>query len=225
VRTLGVIPARGGSKQIPRKNIKLLNGKPLIQYTIEAAQNSRLDRFIVSTEDEEIKAISESLGAEVMDRPVNLATDAASTADVLMDVVTKIATKPDVVVLLQPTSPLRDGTHINEALDVFEAGEFDSVMSVGTFTSFIWVMGLQCPYPVNYDAFRDRPRRQDVLTQFIENGAIYIFKTKGFLEIQCVLSGKLGFYVMPEETCLEIDTPFQFWMCEQVMKGYGRDNS
>jgi CMP-N,N'-diacetyllegionaminic acid synthase len=160
VKILGVIPARGGSKQIPRKNIKLLNGKPMIAYTIEAAQKSRLDHFVVSTEDAEIKAISESLGAEVIDRDQELATDAAQAADVALDVLNKIKGY-DVGVMLQPTSPLRNEIFLNEALDVYENGNYDSLISVGLFKHFVWVLGLQCPYPLNYDPFHRRPRRQD----------------------------------------------------------------
>lgn len=224
MRTLGIIPARGGSKGIHRKNIKLMNGKPMVAYTIEAAQKSRLDHFIVSTEDKEIKNICEGLGAEVIDRPEELASDSAHTAHVIVDVLKKVI-EPDVVVLLQPTSPLRNEIHINEALDVFEHGTFDSVISVGQFPHFIWCLGLQCPYPVNYDPYGRRPRRQDKLTDFIENGAIYIFKTKDFLETQFVLPGKLGFYVMAEESCIEVDTPYDFFVCEQTMKYYGQNNS
>jgi CMP-N,N'-diacetyllegionaminic acid synthase len=224
MKTLGVIPARGGSKGIPRKNIKLLNGKPMIAYTIEAAQKSRLDHFVVSTEDEEIKKISEELGAEVIDRPQELANDAVHASHVVVDVLKKVE-KPDVVVLLQPTSPLRNEVHINEALDVYEHGIFDSVMSVGLFTKFLWVLGLQCPYPLNYDPFGRRPRRQDKLNDFVENGAIYIFKTEDFLKTQFMLPGRLGFYVMSEEACIEVDTPYDFFMCEQTLKYYDPNSS
>lgn len=223
MKNLGIIPARGGSKGIPRKNIKLMNGKPMVAYTIEAAQKSRLEHFVVSTEDEEIKNICEGLGAEVLPRSEELACDSTHTAHVIADVLKRIDYEPDTVVLLQPTSPLRNEVHINEALDVYEHGTFDSVMSVGLFTSFIWVLGLQCPYPMNYDPYGRRPRRQDKLTEFMENGAIYIFKTKDFLEKHYVLPGRLGFYVMPEESCLEVDTPFNFWVCEQTMKYYNSE--
>jgi CMP-N,N'-diacetyllegionaminic acid synthase len=224
LKTLGIIPARGGSKGVPRKNIKLLNGKPMLQYTIEAAQGSKLDRFIVSTEDAEIKKISQDLGAEVLNRPEELASDSADTAHVMAHVLQTIDYKPDVVVLLQPTSPLRNAIHINEALDVFRGGHFDSLLSVSQFYSFVWAMGIQCPYPVNYDPYGRRPRRQDKLNEFLENGAIYIFKAKEFLEKQFVLPGKLGFYVMPEEVSREVDTPFDFWICEKILEENDPDN-
>ena len=223
MKTLGVIPARGGSKGIPRKNIKLMNGKPMIQYTIEAAQNSKLDRFVVSTEDAEIKEISESLGAEVIDRPPELAGDVIHVAHAVVDVLHKIEGY-DTVVLLQPTSPLRNEVFINEALDMFENGKYESLISASIFRHFLWVLGLQCAYPLNYDPFGRRPRRQDKLTDFAENGAIYIFKTNHFLDKKCVIYGRMGIYVMPDEACVEVDTPFDFWLAEQILK-HDSDNS
>lgn len=222
MKSLGVIPARGGSKGIKRKNIKLLNGKPMIQYTIEAAQKSNLDRFVVSTEDEEIKAICEGLGAEVIDRPLELATDAAHAAEAVVDVLGKVDGY-DTVMMLQPTSPLRHEIFINEALDVYEKGKYESLISVGVFKNFIWALGLQCPFPINYDPFGRRPRRQDKLTDFVENGAIYIFQANHFMDKKCVIYGRLGFYVMPDEACLEVDTPFTFWLTEQTMKLWGKE--
>ena len=218
MKTLGVIPARGGSKGIPRKNIKLMNGKPMIQYTIEAARNSELDRFIVSTEDEEIRKVCEGLGAEVFDRPLELAGDEVHAAHVVVDVLNKIEDKPDLTVLLQPTSPLRNEVHINEAIDIYRYGIFNSVISVSLFKHFLWVLGLQCPYPLNYDPFGRRPRRQDKLSDFLENGAIYIFETWEFLKTQFMLPGKMGLYVMQDEASIEVDTPYDFFIAEQTMK-------
>ena len=221
MKTLGVIPARGGSKGIPRKNIKMLNGKPMVQYTIEACQKSNLDRFVVSTEDEEIRKICEGLGAEVLPRPSELATDAAQAADAVMDVCRRIEGY-DVGLMLQPTSPLRDEVFINEALDVYERGKFESVISVGIFKHFVWVLGLQCPYPLNYDPFHRRPRRQDKLTDFIENGAMYIFGIDNLLRSGCMIYGRIGFYIMPDEACIEVDDPYSFFLAEQTMKSWSR---
>ena len=224
MKILGVIPARGGSKGIPRKNIKLLNGKPMIQYTIEAARKSTLDRFVVSTEDEEIKTICEGLGAEVIDRPQELANDIVHSEQVLIDVVKRVAGY-DAVALLQPTSPLRSEFYINEAVDIFKRGKFNSVMSVGVFGHFVWVLGLQCPYPMNYDPRGKRPRRQEKHAEFTENGAIYIVNTETLIETEYLVPEKLCFYVMPDEASLQVDTPYDFFMAEQTMKHYDQDNS
>ena len=223
MRILGVIPARGGSKGIPRKNIKLMNGKPMIQYTIEAAQKSALDHVVVSTEDEEIKTVCEGLGAEVLDRPEELADDKVHTEQVLLDVLKKVEGY-DAVALLQPTSPLRSEFYINEAVDISKRGKFNSVMSVYMFPHFVWVLGLQCPYPMNYDPKGRRPRRQNKPPEFLENGAIYIIKTEIFLKTEWLISGRLGLYVMPDEASIQVATPYDFFMAEQTMKYYDQDD-
>ena len=138
----------------------------MVQYTIEACQKSNLDRFVVSTEDEEVREICEGLGAEVIDRPLELAGDEVHAAHVVVDVLKKIEGY-DTVALLQPTSPLRNEHFLNEALDVYERGKYESLISTGVFPHFVWVLGLQCPYPLNYDPFGRRPRRQDKLTERI----------------------------------------------------------
>ena len=131
MKILGIIPARGGSKGIPKKNIKLLNGKPLIAYTIEAALASNLDRVIVSTDCKEIAGISKEYGAEVIIRSFNLAEDTTPTLPVLQHVVSKLEVEFDAVMTLQPTSPLRTSKHINEAIELFESDkEVDSLVSV-----------------------------------------------------------------------------------------------
>ena len=113
MKILAIIPARGGSKGIPRKNIKELNGLPLIAYTIKAALNSNIDRVIVSTDDQEIKEVSEKYGAEVMLRPSNLALDNTPTLPVLQEIQARLEEPYDAVMTLQPTSPFRTSKHIN----------------------------------------------------------------------------------------------------------------
>ena len=132
--TLAVIPARGGSKRIPRKNIALLFGRPLIDYTITAALKSKLiDKTIVSTEDSEIASISLDLGAEVLSRPNWLASDCSLSIDVIKNVVENVSEDnqlvPDTIILLQPTSPFRTSIHIKEALKLYSSS-LDMVVSV-----------------------------------------------------------------------------------------------
>lgn len=130
---LGLIPARGGSKGIPRKNIKPLGGKPLIQWTIEAARASKcLDRLVVSTEDAEIKAVVQGLGVEVLDRPAVLARDETPMSMVLKHVVGNIEwdKSENILVLLQPTSPFRDPESIRVAVDLIRAGAAVEVAAV-----------------------------------------------------------------------------------------------
>ena len=159
---LGITPARGGSKGIPRKNIKEIAGKPLIAWTIEAARKSRLlDKYLVSTEDEDITGIAKKYGADILYRPAELATDEASTMSVLQHAVERIPC--DIVVLLQATSPIRHEGLIDECIKEFVDNDYDSLA-----TGFI------CKY-VEYG--RNGLRRQDIEGFFYDDGNIYVIKT------------------------------------------------
>ncbi len=218
---LAIIPARGGSKGVPRKNIRLLCGKPLIAHTIEAALNSEhINRVVVSTEDQEIAEVARQYGAETIVRPAELANDSVPTAPVLEHVVGYLKEtedyRADVLVLLQPTSPLRGSHHVDEALETFFGNKYDSLLSVCSSHAFIWRLDRDEAYPINYD-FRDRPRRQDREPEYRENGAIYITKCDMLMREHSFLGGKIGFYHMPEDISIEIDTMFDFWLAEQIM--------
>ena len=165
---LGVIPARGGSKGIPRKNIKSLFNKPLIQWSIEAAQESKLlDNFIVSTDDSEIASISSNLGAAVLNRSSELATDDATTVSVLQNVLDEI--EASLIVLLQPTSPIRVNGIIDQAISKFiQSGTADSLATGYMSHHFEW------------GAFENLPR-QSLEGFFHDDGNIYIFKYSGIL--------------------------------------------
>lgn len=218
---LAIIPARGGSRGIPRKNIRLLNGKPLIAYTIESALNSELiDRVIVSTEDKEIVQISEKSGAEVIKRPEELAGDDTSTEDVLKHVVVQFEKDekytPDIIVLLQCTSPLRERNDIDNAIKKMIDSGADSLLSVCDDKSFFWKLKNDLSVPINYN-YNKRPKRQET-QQFRENGSIYVFKRKILMEHGSRLGGKIQIYVMKKEDSFEIDEPFDFWLVEQILR-------
>lgn len=218
---LAIIPARGGSKSIPRKNVKPLDGKPLIAYTIEAALGSKIvDRVVISTEDEEIANLTQGYGAEVIMRPMELATDSAPTEPVLEHVVNYLKEveryEADVIVLLQPTSPLRNSQHIDKALETFFSNKYNSLLSVCSSHSFLWRVDNKGLYPLNYD-FQNRPRRQDKEPEYRENGAIYITKYDILMHKHNRLGGKIGLYIMPAADSWEIDTEFDFRLCEQLI--------
>ena len=218
---LAIIPARGGSKGIPRKNIRPLCGKPLIAYTIEAALDSKyIDRVVVSTEDEEIAGVAREYGAEVIERPPELADDFAPTEPSLEHVARYMEEiegyRTDVMVLLQPTSPLRNSQHIDEALKTFFTSKYDSLLSVCLSHIFLWKLDNGEPLPLNYD-FQNRPRRQDKQPEYRENGAIYITKCDILMSEHNRLGGKIGLCIMPAEDSWEIDTEFDFWLCEQLI--------
>jgi len=201
IRFLGVIPARGGSKGIPRKNIKEIAGKPLIAWTIEAAKASKkLDRFVVSTEDSEIASISKKYGAEVIDRPIELATDEATTLSVLQHVLSKI--DADAVVILQPTSPVRDRGIIDKCIERFKDAKADSLA-----TGFI------CKF-MEYGTYTQR--RQDLKGFFYDDGNIYVIKSE--LIKNGILVGKKAERVeTTREQNIEIDDDFDFWILEKIL--------
>jgi len=214
-RVISIIPARGGSKGISRKNVVLLNKKPLIYYSIRQSINSTLiDETIVSTDDDEIASISRRYGATVIKRPSYLATDTASTESVIEHVLQ--FKKADVSVLLQPTSPLRGKQDVNNVLKLIEREGYDSVFSVSKNNRFIWRVNKKLT-SFNYD-YKNRKRRQDFSKEYIENGSIYAFKTKTFLVEQNRICGNFGVYVMHMKYSFEIDEPFDLKLCEKIME-------
>lgn len=133
MKAIGIIPARGGSKRVPRKNVKLLAGKPLINYTIEAAKEAKLEKVIVSTDDNEIAEAAKAAGAEVIMRPAELAQDETPTLPVIQHAVGEVEKsgyKAEAIVTLQATSPVRKKGHIDEALRMLEETGAESVVSV-----------------------------------------------------------------------------------------------
>lgn len=219
-KILAIIPARGGSKGIPKKNIRLLAGKPLIAYTIEAALKSKyLDRIIVSTDDKEIMGISKKYKAEIIKRPKKLAQDTTPTQPVLEHVLDFLRKhenyKPDIIVLLQPTSPLRTAYHIDGAINKFLKEKYDSLLSACPSDKFIWKIERDTAISVNHGR-KKRIRRQDRKPEYRENGATYISKYDTLIKKHNIMNGKIGLYIMPEENSIEIDTKFDLWLCEQI---------
>lgn len=221
---LVVIPARSGSKGIPGKNIKKLHGKPLINYTIEAAkeifENSQV---IVSTDDKEIAEIAASHGANIpFLRPKELAQDDSSTRDVILHLVDYFELKksmPSVIVLLQVTSPLRNSKHLNEALDLFFHKDCDMVVSV-TESKTSPYFNL---YEENKEGYLQKSkdgaftRRQDVPPVYEYNGAIYIFKTKSIVESEMKDFEKITKYVMSKNDSVDIDDEVDWKIAEYIL--------
>jgi len=211
LRLFGFIPARGGSKGIPGKNLRPVAGKPLIAWTIEAALAARrLDRVVVSTDSEEIAEVARACGAEVpFLRPAALATDEASTEIAMLhalDALAKGGYRPDGMVLLQATSPYRRPGRIDEAVALFEREEADSLVSVTPLHAFLW-HNPAAPQ-ATYDPVR-RPRRQDIPPEeqrYRENGSIYVTRTAVLRETGSRLAGRIVLFAMSEAEGHEIDT-------------------
>jgi len=222
MKIISIIPARGGSKGIPRKNIKKLGNKPLIVHTIEHSLLSKLvDDTIVSTDDKKIKEISKKSGARVIERPKELASDIVQTEPVLkhaINVLKEEGNLPDITVFLQCTSPIRKKDDIDKAVTLLIENNLDSVFSVMENYSFIWKKQNNEIVPINEEYYNKRPRRQDKVPEYIENGSIYVFKTNKFLSSNNRICGKKGVYIMPFEQSLEIDNFFDFWLCDKIYK-------
>jgi len=214
-KIIAIIPARSGSKGLPDKNIKDLNGKPLIGYTIEAAiESSCFDKVIVSTDSEEYAKVSNKFGAEVpFLRSAENSNDTADSWNVCKEVLNKIKEKFDIVVLLQPTSPLRNAQHIKEALDVFFLKNANVVVSVTTLPHPIeWCNHLPSDNSLeNFEsAEHSKSRRQDLPLSYTMNGAIYIVKSE-LIKPDLNLCGKNSYaYIMDEAKSVDIDSEFDF---------------
>lgn len=221
MKIIAIIPARGGSKGVPRKNLRLLAGKPLIAYTIEHALQARqVNRTIVSTEDAEIAKVARQYGAEVVMRPPELATDTASAESVLLHVLSFLEQTegyaPSLVVLLQPTSPLRQPNDIDNAIDTLSAAGADSLFSGCRSHNFYWRLEDGQPISANYD-YRHRPRRQDFTPEYIENGSIYVTKTKVLKQHGNRLGGRITSYEMNPLDSFQIDTEEDLLLLEQLL--------
>tara|TARA_Y100000590_G_C15671646_1_gene996466 strand:+ start:457 stop:1149 length:693 start_codon:yes stop_codon:yes gene_type:complete len=216
-----IIPARGGSKGIPGKNIKNFEGKPLITHTIDYALTSKhlINNIIVSTDDDQIAAISKASGVGIIERPKHLATDTASTESVIEHAIPLIKPNPDILVLLQPTSPLRPKGSLETAINKFIDGNYDSFLSLSPTHNFFWSITDDFA-KAQYD-FNNRPRRQDITERdinYIENGSIYIFTTTHFTSTKNRLGGKIGYIIFEEEFSHEVDTPQDLKILEQISR-------
>ena len=199
-----IIPARGGSKEFPGKNIALLAGQPLICHTISHALDTELE-VIVSTDDDSIATISQSAGAKVIHRPKELSGDIAPSEWALMHVLNNIPA-PEFVVFLQCTSPIRRRYDIRHAINTFFAERADSLLSVVPFKRFIWRGKDLWPYPANYEP-KSRPMRQHIAEEeWLENGSIYILRPEVLEKYGNRIGGKIALYPMPWFTQWEIDT-------------------
>ena len=219
---LAFIPVRGGSKSIPLKNIKLLNGKPLVYWTAKAAQESKyIDKVIIATDSEEIKNTVLSFGfnkLEIFNRSDENAQDTSSTESVMLEYIEKSKLEPkDKFILIQATSPLLKSKYIDGMYDTLEKSDADSIFSAVREKQFHWIETPDGVKPINYD-YKNRPRRQDFQGILAENGACYINSVENILKDKCRLSGKIIAYEMPAETAYEIDEESDWLIVEELMK-------
>lgn len=222
---LAITPARGGSKGVFRKNIKILCGKPLIYYSIKSALNSRyIDRLVVSTEDDEIAEISKKYNSEVIKRPKELATDHAPSIPVYKHVLKFLKEKenyqPDIVVIIQPTSPLRDVEDVDRCIEKLFIEKSDSVITVRRVKhSPQFMVELDEKKRIKYLFNRKNiTRRQDAKEVYIPNGAVFVTWSKTIIEKNTDRGPDTRAIIMPMERSVDIDTEFDFYMAEKLME-------
>ena len=218
-----IVPARGGSKSIPLKNIKEINGRPLIWWVLNAANKSNLDRTFVATDSDEIRGVVEAFGfdrVEVVGRSPESAGDVSPTEHVMYE----FAKDREFggYMLIQATSPLLTERHINDILDLYAEGDFDTIVPVVAHRFFVWKKIGGKWVPMNFDP-KSRPMRQqmeagDRYITHVDCGAAYMMGRAGFLEHRCRLYGNIGAYVFPEQMGIEIDEPWQWSVVEALLK-------
>jgi len=222
MNVFAIIPARGGSKRLPGKNLLPLAGKPLIAYTIEHAKQSKLvTRVIVSTDDDDIADTSRQCGAEVLMRPAALSEDQSSSESVLLHALhyyeTMESVAPDVVVFLQCTSPLRNDDDIDRAIATFQKNDADSLFSAFRFNKFIWDVVDGRVRSINYD-YNHRVREQECPVQFQENGSIYVLKPWILKKFNNRLGGKIAVHEMSYLNSFQIDEHDDIFLCESILQ-------
>ena len=220
---IAIILARGGSKTIPKKNIKNFCGKPLIAWSIEQAKKTKnIHDVWVSSDDKKILSISKKFGAKIILRPKSLSTSKSSSVSGWIHAINEIekTRKIDTVVALQATSPIRESSDLESSVQKFSRNNFDSMFSASKIGDFyIWRKKGKSYSSINYD-FRNRPRRQDFEEQYVENGSFYIFKPKTIKKFENQLGGKIGIFLMDFWKSFEIDDYEDFKFLKILMNNY-----
>lgn len=229
MRVLGLIPARGGSKGVPNKNIRSVDGQPLISYSIEIGQQSKLiSNLIVSTDSDEIIKVVKAYNCDFYKRNYKNAQDDTPIEPVISEVLANIKTNFDLIVLLQPTAPIREADDIDNIIKMFiENDGLESVVSV---------VELEDIHPARmYSLSKDnemialnplleRKRRQDLKPVYLRNGAIYATRVSAFTKNNVLISNSKKAYVMPESKWANVDTERDLLITELLIKEWKRGN-
>ncbi len=222
---LAIIPARGGSKRLPRKNLLPLQGKPLIEWTIESAlQSAYIDDVCVTSDDNEVLKIAKNTGCLTIERPDYLANDTATTFDAVKHTIEDLSENYEYIVLLQPTSPLRTAMHIDEAINLLNTKLADAIISVCEMEhSPLWSNTLPNDGSMkNFLSDNVLKRSQDLEKYYRLNGALYICRTKHLLQEKTFfISDNIFAYVMDGDSSVDIDTVREFeyskWLMERKL--------
>ena len=221
-KVIAIIPARGGSKAIPKKNIRIFCGKPLIAWTIlQAKETPEIDSVYVSSDSDEILQIVEGYGAKKIRRPDAIAGDKATSESAIDHALKFLEISPEIILMLQPTSPLRKPDDLSNAIRQFRHEQWDSGFSGALLEDFLtWRKNGAGEYEsINYD-YRNRGRRQDRQHEFVENGSIYLFKPEILIKNGNRLGGKIGVYLMDFWQSFELDKPEDWDFLETLFQHY-----
>jgi len=221
---VAIIPARGGSKGIPKKNLLSFCGKPLVSWTINQALSVKsISSVWVTSDSKEILAVAKHFGANTISRPKSLSSDTSTTESAwkhALNVIEEKTGSVDVMIGLQPTSPIREPKDIEKAIKIFNKSKYDSLFSASEIGDFyIWQKKRQKLISLNYD-YENRGRRQDYTKQYVENGSFYIFKPQTLTKFNNRLGGKIGISLMDFWKSFEIDSFEDIDLCETLMKHY-----
>lgn len=224
IRTIAIIPARGGSKGVPRKNVRRVGGVPLVERAVRSALAADgIDLVVVSTDDDEIAAVGAAAGARIVRRPAEISGDTASSESAILHALAELeraGERVDAVAFLQATSPFIPSEALAAAVAEVAAGRADSVFSAYETYGFLWGRAdAGDAVALNHDAAR-RPRRQDREPHFLETGAFYVFRADGFREAKHRFFGRIRIAEVPEWSAIEIDDEQQLRMARALAALY-----
>lgn len=211
MKVLAVIPARGGSKGIPKKNLQLINGTTLIERTIIQAKASKyIERVVVSTDDPEIKRVASASGAAIVHRPNDLSSDNSPSEYALLHTLECLKEnegyQPDILVMLQCTSPFLLAEDIDTTVSLLINARADTAFTASIFTSFLWKYENNNAVGINHEKSK-RVMRQEFGKQFLETGSVYVMRIDGFLKSKHRFFGKTIMHIIPKKRAMEIDDP------------------
>jgi YrbI family 3-deoxy-D-manno-octulosonate 8-phosphate phosphatase len=222
ISSIAIIPARGGSKALPRKNVLPLAGKPLLGWTIEAAQHAKLvEQVVVSTDNPEIAEVSEHYGAEVVWRPASISGDLSPSEEAILHALDTMEKKygrlPAITTFLQCTAPLTTDADIDGTIHALVSDAADTSLAVADFHYFVWERDNEHDFiGINHDK-KIRQMRQERAPQYIETGSVYAMRTADFRKQRHRFFGKTAHYVMPSDRVLEIDEPADFRIAQILL--------
>jgi CMP-N,N'-diacetyllegionaminic acid synthase len=230
MNVVAIIPARGGSKGIQRKNIKDICGKPLVAWSIcQARKSKKISSVWVTSDDDEILQLAEKYGANSIKRPIDISGDLATSESAWLhaiDSICKSGIKIDLVVGIQATSPIREAIDFDKAIDLFIDKQFNSLFTSNIIKDYLtWEYNQKDEIVSKYSTRENRQARQKIKEKYLENGSFYIFSPHIIKKHNCRLGGKIGTYVMDDYKLMQIDELEDLELCEVIMRGYGIDKN